>query len=93
MKTRILIVLFAAMLPLMAQPQFGRGGRGAAVGQVGQNNAGNPRGNRLDFLTGYLSLTETQKTAAMFNTLYTVITNIHHGDISPTPRTRAIARS
>jgi Spy/CpxP family protein refolding chaperone len=64
MKTRTLIVLFSAMLPLMAQPPFGRGGRPAAVGPMGQNTAGSARGNRLDFLTGYLSLTETQKTAA-----------------------------
>ena len=36
----------------------------AAVGQAGQGPTGGPRGNRLDFLAGYLSLTDTQKTAA-----------------------------
>lgn len=58
--TTALALLFA--LPIMAQPRFGRPGGG-----------GGGQGRGLEFLTGYLSLTDAQKTqaAAIFDAAQT----------------------
>src|SRR4051794_5914521 len=54
MKRRIVLIFFAAMLPLLAQgPRGGRGG-----------GPGGPGGGNVSFLSGYLGLSETQTTAA-----------------------------
>jgi Spy/CpxP family protein refolding chaperone len=64
MKTKMILVLFAVLLPVMAQPGFRQRGMGPGGPPAGAQ-AGGPRGgNQLEFLSGYLGLTDAQKTAA-----------------------------
>ena len=67
MTKRILTAALAlcAALPIMAQSgPGGHGGQGMPGGPGMSGGPGGGRGNRVDFLAGYLNLTDAQKSAA-----------------------------